>query len=157
MRREKWGAGLEVRIQVGFENYLLDSGGKIPELKSPPAGKMLPLGHFCSPLCLSAFWALCTAAVLPQYNPSHQCVVVLLLQKKKPSVSNCGFLSWRNAEPSSTTLIFAHTHTAPSPPFLLALMLLDYSSIPCITGEGSSKLCPGREDGWCPLPASKWE
>lgn len=113
--RQGEGTGLEVRIQAGFENDLLASWRKIPEKKSLTlsAGKMLPLEHIWSPLRLSAHWTLCTATVLSQYNPSHQCVVVLLLQKhqeKLQSVTKCKFLVLQNAEPSSTTLIFGYTH-----------------------------------------------
>lgn len=160
--RMRWGGGtiLEVRIQAGFENDFLASWRKIREQKSLhlPAGKLLPLGHICSPLCLSAHWTLCTTALLSQYNPSHQCVVVLLLQKSQerlPSVSKCVFLSLQNAEPSSKTLIFAHTHCLQPSFFAGTAAVRDYSSSPCIIDKGFSNLFSGSKDGWCPLPASK--
>lgn len=79
-------------------------------------------------------------------------------QEKLPSAIRCGFLSLQNAEQSSTRLIFAHKHTAPSPPFLSgSAAVKDYSSSPCITGEGFPNLCSGGKDGWCPLPGSKRE
>lgn len=96
-----------------------------------PMGKMLALGHICSPLCLSAQWTLCTAAVLPQYKPSHQCVVVLLLQKAKRNFHQQSDVVFYPCKMQSNVVQgwFLHTNTLP-PAHIFFLAVLLWRIIP---------------------------
>lgn len=120
----RWGGGtgLEVRIQAGFENDSLASWRKIPEQKSlhltrgedaGPWAYLLPTVFVST---VNTVHSCCAASVQAQ-PPVCGGVAFAKSQEKLPSAIRCGFLSLQNAEQSSTRLIFAHKHTAPSPRF----------------------------------------
>lgn len=161
----RWGGGtgLEVRIQAGFENDSLASWRKIPEQKS----LHFTCGEDAGP------WAyLLPTVFVSTVNTGHSCCAASV-QAQPPVCGGVAFAkAKRNFHQQSDVLFypckmqskvaqgwFLHTNTLPPAHvfFSGSAAVKDYSSSPCITGEGFPNLCSGGKDGWCPLPGSKRE